>query len=602
MEEKPEVLRQPIAEPDKAGVATQKPSRAKRQPPFGKKKDAPGGAFKKSKKFTVKKLILLILIAAVLLGGGYGIYKLFFYVEPEQIVTGETKKDSIETTISGTATTQPTTFQTLTVPIAGTVKEVYVSQGDKVAVGDVLYSIDTTSLDVDVASLESTIEDYQTQLKAYQEDISNLTISAPFSGKLTDVTTAYVGDDINTGITVATLIDDSTMKLSLYFSDTYWGKITKGMTADVSIPTYMSTLTGTVTSVDDVDYVTSEGAQCFKVTISLDNPGSLTSGLDATATITNSGMTMSPSDSGKLEYTQSKSITTAVKGTIAKLNMKDSQRVSSGDVLMVISNSDYADQSANLEKKIQSSDLNLQDLEDEVADCTPTATVAGTVIFISIEAGKDVKSGTSAMAIYNTDTMKIVADIGENDNDYITEGMSVAITKSGSSTKSFTGTVTKKSLEASASNGVASFETTITIQSDGELSPGIYVTYTITAAQASNVVLAPIAAIQETTKGTCLFIKSDTKPDNAVDLGENVEIPDGYYAVVVETGLTSNDYVEITSGVSEGVTVFERYIKLNTATNSDETSKTSDNAAMPSFGQMPSGGFGGGGMGGGPNG
>lgn len=567
-----------------------------------------GKVFRKSGKFTSKKIILLAVIVLLITGGGYGIYKLFFYEEPVEIVTGTTKKDSITTVIEGTAVTSPTSFQRLTIPVAGTVKEVYVNQGDTVAVGDKLYSIDTTSLEQDIASLESTITDYETQLETYNKNVSNQTITAPFSGKLIDSTSAVEGDTVNAGSPIATLVDDSKMKLSLYFSKAYSGYITKGMNAEVSVPEYMSTLTGTVTRIDNVSYVTAEGTVCFKVTITVDNPGALSDGLTASATITSSSMSMSPADAGTLEYNQTKKISTEVSGTLAMLDVEDSLTVSSGEVLAVISNEDYASQVNNLQKKIESANLNLEELQTELSECTPTATVAGTVIFIRIAAGDEVTAGTSSMAIYNTDSMEIEANINEVQNEYITLNQKVTITKSGASAdNTFTGTVTEVSLEATSSNGVAYFPTTITIDSDGKLSAGVYVSYSITAAQASDVVLAPVAALQMTTAGTCLFVQADTKPDNAVDLADGV-VPDGYYAVAVKTGLTSNNYVEITSGVSEGVTVFERYVKKNTTSGSDKTSETSDNGAMPSFGgqmpsfggQMPGGQSGGGPMGGGP--
>lgn len=564
--------------------------------------NSPGKGFKKSKKLTPKKIILILLVILLLAGGGFGIYKLFFYEEPVEMVTGTTKIDSITTVIEGTAVTSPKTFQMLTIPVAGTVEDVFVSQGDTVAVGDKLYSIDTTSLDQEIATLESTITDYQTQLGTYSENVSNQTITAPFSGKLIDSTIAVEGDDINFGASIATLVDDSKMKLSLYFSDAYSGYITKGMSAEVSVPEYMATLSGTVTRIDNVSYVTAEGTVCFKVTIAVDNPGALSAGLTASATIVSSGMSMSPADAGTLEYNQTKKISTEVSGTISILNVQDSLNVSSGEVLAVISNDDYASQVNNLQKKIEAANLNLVELQTELSECTPTATVAGTVIFVRIEAGDEVSSGTASMAIYNTESMQIEANINEVQNEYITLGQTVTITKSGASAdNTFTGKVTEVSLEATSSNGVAYFPTTITIDSAGKLSAGVYVSYSITAAQASNVVLAPVAALQKTTAGTCLFIQADTKPDNAVELGDNVEIPDGYYAVVVETGLSSNDYVEITSGVTEGVTVFERYIKTNTTSGSDQTSETADDATQQSFGQMPQGGqMPGGNMGGGP--
>ncbi|SHI15211.1 Multidrug efflux pump subunit AcrA (membrane-fusion protein) [Sporobacter termitidis DSM 10068] len=663
---------------DTAGTAAENAGQAarkdeKRKTFFPGKNRSPGSKpFNKPKKLSAKKLLLIILILAVLGGGGFGIYRLFFYTEPVDIATGTTKRDSITTVITGTATVEPTSFQDLTIPVAGVVKDVYVKQGDKVSVGDQLFDIDTTSLTEDIATAESNIANYETQLATYQKNLSNLTVTAPFSGKLTAPTDALAGDTVNSGAKLATLVDDSRMKLALYFSNAYLDAIKKGMSAEVSVPQYMSTLTGTVTAIDNVSYVTSEGTVCFKATITVDNPGSLVKGLEATATVTADGQTISPADAGTLDYNQASDITAKVSGTLSKLNVQDSLKVSSGEVLAVITNDDYTNQINTLQKQITSANLKLTELQDQLAECAPTATVDGTVISVRIEAGDEVTAGTTAMAIYNTDQMKIVADISETDNDYITEGMTVTITKGTSTSSSssssaarmpsgtgarassgaaaaspgaaaaspgaaaaspgaasaspsgaagdtaspspsgssstFTGKVTKKSLEATASNGVAYFETTIAIDSAGLLSPGIYVTYTITAAQASDVVLAPIAAIQRTTAGTCLFIKSDTKPDNAVELGDGV-VPDGYYAVVVETGLTSNDYVEIKSGADEGMTVFERYIKQNTTSGSDKTSETSNNAAMPSGGQFPGGysggsfpGGGSGGFSGGPRG
>ncbi len=120
--------------------------------------------------------------------------------------------------------------------------------------------------------------------------------------------------------------------------------------------------------------------------------------------------------------------------------------------------------------------------------------------------------------------------------------------------------------------------------------------------------MAPIAALQSTTAGTCLFIQADKAPENAVELGEGI-VPDGFFAVAVETGLASNNYVEIKSGVEEDVTVFEGYISTgSSASGSDTTSESSDEfdfSQMPGgmSGNMPggnmSGGFGGG-NGGGP--
>ena len=598
-----------VTKPEEAGgnpaPAPHTAGGGKRQQKGRRQGSEPGKPFKKSKRFTVKKLILLILLIALAGGAAFGVYRLFIYKEPVNVVTGTTKKGSISTTITGSASTSPINFQKLSIPVTGTVNQVFVSQGDKVAVGDKLYTIDTTDVSSKIADLQSTISDYETQLSTYQQNVSNLTITAPFSGKVTGVKIAE-GDTVNAGSAVCTMVDDSKMLLSLYFSYAYESDISTGMDVSVSVPDFMSTLNGTVKNIDKVSYITAEGTKCFKVTISVDNPGSLTAGLKATATINTSGKVISPADSGTFAYNQQKTITCKVSGTVSALSVLDYKEVKSGAVLAVIKNDDYANQVTSIQKRIESSKTSLEDEQEILANCSPTATVAGTVIFVRIKAGDTVSSGDESMAIYNTDTVSITANIDESQNEYITKGMTVQISKSGS-TKTYTGTVSATSLYATSSNGVAYFPTTITIASNGELSAGVYVTYTITAAQASDIVMAPVAAIKNTAKGTCLFIKADKKPDNAIDLGTGV-VPDGYYAVVVTTGLTSNNYVEIKSGVAEGVTVYEQTITTSSTTGSDTTSKTTNNGNQngqnsqngQGGGQMPGGGNGGGNFSGGP--
>ena len=113
-------------------------------------------------------------------------------------------------------------------------------------------------------------------------------------------------------------------------------------------------------------------------------------------------------------------------------------------------------------------------------------------------------------------------------------------------------------------------------------------------------------------QGTCLFVKADAAPDNAVELEDGV-VPDGFYAVPVETGVSNSQYVRILSGVEEGVEVFTRYQQAapnggDTTSQGEEPSDFPGGGEMPDFsgGEMPDfgggmpGGMGGGMPGGGP--
>ena len=104
--------------------------------------------------------------------------------------------------------------------------------------------------------------------------------------------------------------------------------------------------------------------------------------------------------------------------------------------------------------------------------------------------------------------------------------------------------------------------------------------------------------------------KADSRPENAVDLEDGV-VPEGFYAVPVETGVSNSQYVRILSGVEEEVEVFTRY-QQSAPSGGDTTSQGEDSQEFegrPNFsegGSMPGGnmgGMGGGmpsGMGGGP--
>lgn len=150
--------------------------------------------------------------------------------------------------------------------------------------------------------------------------------------------------------------------------------------------------------------------------------------------------------------------------------------------------------------------------------------------------------------------------------------------------------MTEVSYEATNTNGVAYFPITIEIPSEGALSAGVNVSYYITVGDESEGVLAPISALKSTGEGTCLFVKADTRPENAVDLEDGV-VPDGFYAVPVEVGVMNSRYARILSGVEEDVEVFTRYQQA-APSGGNTTSQGTESESQQ-------GGFPGGDMGGG---
>ena len=588
--------------------------------------ETPQVSKKTRRKFPIKRAVALVVAAAVVVGGGFGIKTLFFQNETQTALTETTTYGSLSTVIEGTGTTMPADSVTYTTASTTEITGVYVSAGDTVEAGDLLYTQDDSELDEEIeeyqdelTELQNTLSDASDQLSELNERLSDLKVTAPFSGRITDVT-VRTGDTVGSGTKLATLVDDSKMTLTQYFSYAYEDRVYVGMKAGVSIASLMTTLDGTVTEIKKVDRVTAEGTRCFAVTVTLDNPGALTEGMSGAGyLLTDGGEKLYPAVEGTLEPYASEDITATESGKLTAVNVDDYETVTAGTTLFVIDGSDLEDQVETTQRsitqtqeKITQTQEKITEAEEKRSDYQVTAEISGKIIMVGVQEGEAPRqAGQTAVTLYNLDAMTITANIDELDIDNITMGMEVDITQSGAESDThYTGTVTAISYEATNTNGVAYFPITITIPSEGALSAGVNVSYTITVGDESEGVLAPIAALKSTSEGTCLFVKADTRPDNAVDLEDGV-VPDGFYAVPVETGVSNSQYVRILSGVEEGVEVFTRYQQA-APSGGDTTSQSGEEQEFQGMGDfsggrpsgmeqgggmMPGGNMGGGSMG-----
>ena len=577
---------------------------------------------KPGRRLTVRRGAALLLVLALAAGAALGGKALFFSGEEQTPLTEQTTYGSLSTTLSGTGTTMPADSVTYTTASEAEITGVYVSAGDTVEVGDLLYTQDDSELDDQIEEYqdqiteqENQLDDYQEQLARLQEEIAALTVKAPFAGRITDVA-VDVGDNVAAGTKLATLVDDSQMCLTQYFSYAYEDQVYVGMKAGVSVASLMLNQEGTVTDIQMVDRVTAEGTHCFAVTVTLDNPGAFTEGMTGAGyLVADSGEKLYPSVEGELEYRRSQDLTAEVAGEVTVIGAVDYEQVSAGAVHVQLEGADNQKQVESVNKQITQTQEKIVQLQEKSAeaeekrsDYAVTAELAGKIIMVNVREGESPReAGQTAVVLYNLDSMTITANIDELDIDGIAMGMEVDITQSGAESDThYTGTVTEISYEATNSNGVAYFPITITIPSGGALSAGVNVSYSITVGDESEGVLAPIAALKSTSQGTCLFVKADAAPDNAVELEDGV-VPDGFYAVPVETGVSNSQYVRILSGVEEGVEVFTRY-QQTAPSGGDTTSQgqSEEQSGFPGGGEMPDfgggmpGGMGGGMPGGGP--
>ena len=500
-------------------------------------------------------LLLVVLLAAVLLYkflGGKG-------ETDTQVVTDFVSYGAITSTVEGSGLTKAKNSETITLTTGGTVQDVMVTEGQQVTAGTPLFVIDSEAARTAVEKARQDVEGYEKQLATLEKDIAGLNLSAGYAGKLMETVKLNPGDTITKGEKVATLADDTRLRLTQYYSYAYAGELKEGQTVDVSIPALMTSVPGTVEAVHMVSRITPEGSKLFSAEITVKNEGALTAEMTATATAVVNGETVYPYEAGKLEYYRTGDLCSTVSGTVISSSLVDYLQVSAGQVLVRIDGEASESEIFTVQQSLDEARKTLETAQKNLDNCNAVAPIDGTVIGLMIQPGMEIEANTAVITIADTSTIVVDATVDERNVSYVKSGMMVDINQWGSM---FTGTVESVSLNSKAENGVASYPMVITVDNyDGTLMTGSYVDYSLVASENDNCLVLPIQCVksvplEDGSNGNVVFVKGD-RPDNAIELSVEVAgVPEGFWPVQVEIGLSDDYNVEIKSGVEEGMEVF----------------------------------------------
>ena len=545
---------EPVAQTTPAQSAVEPPT------PAG----APGSAppppkSRKKRKKTVRRIIAAVLVLAIC----FTLFKKFGKKDGEaEIGTAIVDYGSITSMVNGSGMVKAKKSESITLATAGTVGDVFVTEGQKVAAGDPLFTYDSPDAEKKVREAKTNIEGYQKQLNAAYKDIAKLNLTAPYAGKLLETVKLTVGDEVGAQ-KVATLVDDTQMRLTQYYSYAYQSELYAGQTVQVSVPALMSSIDGRVEKVHMVKRVTSEGSELFSVEIVVPNAGVLAKDMAASATVVVNGETVYPYEAGKLDYYRTSELSIPA-GTVVATNLIDYLSVSAGEPLVQVNGENTENTIFNLEQSLQKAQKELEEAEKNAAYANAVAPIDGMVIGLSITPGQEITASATALTISDTNTVTISATVDERNVSYLKVGMGVDLNQWGN--PSF-GTISSVSLSSSVNNGVATYPFTIEADNaDGTLQINSNINYNLTASQSDNCLVLPIQAVrtvglEDGTSATVVYLKADSMPDNAIELPYSDEtIPEGFYPVQVEIGIQDNNNVEIKSGVEQGAEVFTQYM------------------------------------------
>ena len=520
-----------------------------------------------------RRLIRWIIILAILAAAGLMLYKIFGgsggKTETE-IMTAEVQYGSITATVEGSGMTRAKNSEAITITTAGTMSEVFVTEGQQVTAGDPLFTVDSPAARTAVDKARADVAGYEKQLSALQKDIAGLNLTAPHAGKIMlgeDAPKLNPGEEISKGTVVAQLNDDTKMRLEQYYSYAYAGDLYVGQKVEVSVPTLMTTISGTVEAVHMVSRITPEGSKLFSAEILVDNEGALTAEMVASATVTVDGETVYPYKPGKLEYYRTTDLKSTVNGTILVNNLVDYLQVSAGQVLVQIDGESSENEMFNIQQSLETAQEELEKAEKNLANCSAVAPIDGTVIGLTLQPGDEINTQNPIVTISDTSTLTVSATVDERNISYVKAGMMVDLNQWDTLA---TGTVESVSLSSTVNNGVATYPMTITADNyEGTLQVNSSINYTLIASQNDNCLVLPLQAVRTVTMedgsmATVVYVQGD-RPDNAIEVPfVEEEIPEGYWAVPVEIGIQDNYNVEIKSGVEEGTVVFTQMQSAST--------------------------------------
>ena len=671
------------------------------------------GYDKQNKKFFIgkfkigKKLLIIILVIAILAGicSGLIIKSKNNSAVKVMYTDSPVERRTITNTITGSSSIKPNDSYNVTTIKSGDITSDTFKEGDVVKKGDKLYQFEDSdaqnSLSTAKNALAKAQQAYVDAVKQKAQTVSsnnigtksaqnavtkalnslndtknNQYIQSNSAGKVKELSVKE-GDHINAGAAVATLYDDSYMKLRIPFNEVDAESIQTGAAATVSVIGSGDTIYGTVKEKSSSAVSTDAHAKVVYVTVEVTNPGALTTNDYGSAEING----VACANTAQFEYVSEGTITSTASGTLENLNIAVGDSVYSGQKVgyvkydnqnstmsnaqlsyndavlalekQVLQNDTFSQDSSikNAQLALDDAELGIEKAQDAVDDYVVEAPIEGTVVKKNSKAGDTIDSSNATdplCVIYDLSSVKISIDVDETEIALIKTGQKATVTADAVEGE-FEGVVTKVPVDGVNENGVTTYTIEIQIENYGDLLPGMNVNAEIVVEEADDVIAVPVNSVN---RGNIVFVKDDgtTHENDVTDIikgnkdksgktddkkkaddkddkpqssgmpvvsvdtpnGDksdeisvtkesvptNIDVPDGYRAIQVETGINDTDYIEIKSGLTEKDQVRTLDTESSSANASFGDPNAQDMYVVPNgnMGGMSGGGMSGGGV------
>ena len=401
--------------------------------------------------------------------------------------------------------------------VTGTVLTADFELGDSIEKGDVLYTIDISDVENNLASAQLSVE----QAQRNYDDIADMqNVRTRISGEVSSFAVA-AGDAVQAG-----------------------------QAAQVMPDTTFETLNGTIRSVSGADPAGDASLMTCTVTIAVPNAGSLTTAQAAVAQVNG----VSSLNSAHFTYQREETVVATASGTVSELCVKEGSTVRQEDVILRITGKDLDKQTRNAADSLRAAELQMSSAEKTISHYTIDAPISGTIVDKKVKAGDKLSANDTAMqnlcTIYDMSYLEMKLNVDELKIRSLEVGQEVDITADAVPGETYKGVISSILVAGTTANGSTSYPVTVRIDDMGELLPGMNATAKITTASVKNVLALPNAAL---VRGSYVLVTKDSP--SAANAETSMTAPDGYVYVKVTTGISDDDYIEVKSGLQEGDTI-----------------------------------------------
>ncbi|WP_026883222.1 efflux RND transporter periplasmic adaptor subunit [Clostridium akagii] len=329
-----------------------------------------------------------------------------------------------------------------------------------------------------------------------------------------------------------------------------------------------------------------------------------------------SGLTVKVGDTvkaaQKLFVSSSSDLTKAVTDNTKKLTKAEAQLTSDETALTDANTQLTTDESATKvdatkvssdKKTITDTNSKISDDKDSVTDAstaladantavnnqTVTSPIAGLVTSVDSVNGDSGQSGKSVVTVTDMNTMKVKVSVDELDISSVAAGQKATIKFDALTDKTFTGTVESVAQAGTTTSNVTTYDVVVNISNPVGIRLGMNADVTIAVQSKDNAIVIPEEALVESNSKKYVRVEDSTTSNGGQNTNSSSVSASNSKLVEITTGMETEDYIEVTKGVTTGEAIL---VQLPSSSSSTST-QGGMGGPSGSGGGMPSGSGGG---------